>query len=172
MRAFLGCLIIVIASFGGAVALAQSADPAPKIAVLNLEEALLSSDRAIAVDERLQTETARDQEKMKNLETQAIELNTRLQQDAEILSEAEQMRILGNFEEIQNQYQYLMNKVQALVNERQQQFQQANSADVLKAINDVVDEEDIDIVVRADALINYSSFMDITALVTAKLNEQ
>ena len=75
-----------------------------KIAVLDMATALLNSDVAKGVDDELQQETAEDQDKVRNLAEQAQALQEKLQQDGEVMSEAEQRRIVGELQELQNQY--------------------------------------------------------------------
>jgi Skp family chaperone for outer membrane proteins len=88
------------------------------------------------------------------------------------MSETEQRRIVGEIQEIQNQYQFLLNKIQTLSNERMQQFQQTFGPNLVQAISEVVEEEEIDLVIRAEMALYFDSPLDITARVTAKLNQQ
>jgi len=143
-----------------------------KIAVLDMATALLNSDVAQGVEEELQAETAEDQEKLRNLATQGQELSEKLQQDGEVMSEAEQRRAVGEIQEIQNQYQFLLQKIQTLSQERRQQLQQTYAPNLVQAISEVVEEEDFDIVVRAEAALYFDNSFDITARVTEKLNQQ
>lgn len=147
-------------------------DSGLNIAVLDMATALLNSDVAKGVEEELQAETAEDQTKLRNLAEQGQNLQERLQQDAEVMSEAEQRRIVGEIQEIQNQYQFLLQKVQTLSQERRQQFQQTYAPNLVQAISDVVEEDGFDIVLRAEAALFYNNPLDITARVTEKLNQQ
>jgi outer membrane protein len=152
-------------------AFAQS-DSGLKIAVLNMADALLNSDVARGVEQELQTETKEDQDKLRNLATQGQQLQERLQKDGEVMSEAEQRRIVGEIQEIQNQYQFLLQKIQTLSNERRQQFQQTYAPNLVQAISEVVEEEGFDLVIRGEAALFYDNALDITARVTEKLNLQ
>ena len=143
-----------------------------KIAILDMSTALLNSEVAKGVEEELQRETASDREKINSLAQQAQTLQTKMQQEADVLSEAEQRRIVGELQELQNQYQFLFQKLQTLSNERRQQFQQTYSANLVQAISDVVEEGDYDIVFRAEAALYFDGVFDITARVTEKLNQQ
>ena len=88
------------------------------------------------------------------------------------MSEAEQRRIVGEIQELQNQYQFLVQKIQTLSQERMQQFQQTYAPNLVQAISEVVEEEGIDIVLRSESVLYFNNPYDITAQVTAKLNEQ
>ncbi len=150
---------------------AQS-DNGLKIAVLNMAEALLNSDVAKGIEQELQAETKEDQDKLRNLATQGQQLQERLQKDGEVMSEAEQRRVVGEIQEIQNQYQFLLQKIQTLSNERRQQFQQTYAPNLVQAISEVVEEEGFDLVIRGEAALYYDNTLDITARVTEKLNLQ
>jgi|TARA_B110000305_G_C19397622_1_gene618316 outer membrane protein len=143
-----------------------------KIAVLDMATALLNSEVAKDVDDELQQETAGDQDKVRNLAEQAQALQEKLQQDGEVMSETEQRRIVGELQELQNQYEFLVEKIQALINQRRQQFQQTYAPNLVQAITEVVEEEGYDIVFRAEAVLHYANAINITARVTEKLNQQ
>jgi len=53
-----------------------------------------------------------------------------------------------------------------------QQFQQTYAPNLVQAISEVVEEEGFDIVLRSESALYFSNIFDITAKVTAKLNEQ
>ncbi|MGA0935184.1 MAG: hypothetical protein ACO3R5_08640 [Pseudohongiellaceae bacterium] len=99
---------VLLLAAGSAAAQSESG---LKIAVLDMATALLNSDVARGVEQELQEETSADQEKLRNLATQGQELQERLQKDGEVMSEAEQRRIVGEIQEIQNQYQFLLQKI-------------------------------------------------------------
>ena len=143
-----------------------------KVAILDMAAALLNSEVAKGVEEDLQNETAGDQQKIKEIADQAKKLQDQMQKDAEVLSEAEKRRIVGDLQELQNQYQFLFQKLQNLSNERRQQFQQAYSANLVQAISDVVEEGGYNLVIRAEAALYFDGVFDITAKVTEKLNQQ
>jgi outer membrane protein len=143
-----------------------------KIAILDMSTALLNSEVAKGVEEELQAETSVDQDKIRALAEQAKKLQDQLQKDAEVLSESEQRRIVGELQELQNQYQFLFQKLNTLSNERRQQFQQAYSANLVQAISEVVEEGGYDLVLRAEVALYFDSAFDITARVTEKLNLQ
>lgn len=143
-----------------------------KIAILDMGAALLNSEVAKGVEQELQDETADDRDKIKNLAEQAKTLQEQLQKDADVLSESEQRRIVGELQELQNQYQFLVQKLQKLSNDRREQFQQAYSSNLVQAISDVVEEGDYNLVIRAEAALYFDGAFDITARVTEKLNQQ
>lgn len=154
---------------GGA---AQAADAGPKIAVLDMAQALFNSERARQVDAELGQETAEDQQRVRELATEAQGLQEQLQKDAAVLSDAEQRRIADQIQEIGVQYQFLMQKLQSTLQQRRELFQQAMAPNLIQAIQEVVEEEGYDIVLRAEVALHYRTAYDITAKVTERLNRQ
>ncbi len=171
MKKIFGCLVVASALILGTGSV-YAQDGGLKIAVLDMATALLNSEVAKGVDEELQQETSQDQEKVRNLAEQAQALQDQLQQDAEVMSESEQRRIVGELQELQNQYQFLVQKIQTLIQERRQQFQQTYAPNLVQAISEIVEEEDYDIVFRSEVALHFKSAYDITARVTEKLNQQ
>jgi outer membrane protein len=171
VKKIFGCLVVASALILGTGSV-YAQDGGLKIAVLDMATALLNSEVAKGVDEELQQETSQDQEKVRNLAEQAQALQDQLQQDAEVMSESEQRRIVGELQELQNQYQFLVQKIQTLIQERRQQFQQTYAPNLVQAISEIVEEEDYDIVFRSEVALHFKSAYDITARVTEKLNQQ
>ena len=143
-----------------------------KVAVLDMATALFSSDIAMQVELELREETAEDEQKVNSLREEATTLQQRLQQDAAVMSEAEKRKIAEQIQEIGVQYQFLVQKIQNLLQERRQAFQQTYAQNLLLAITAVVEEENYDIVFRAEGVLHYTDAYDITARVTEKLNQQ
>ena len=144
----------------------------PKIAILDMTAALYNSELAAAVQNQLSIETEEDQEKIRELAQEGSALQERLTIDAEVLSEAEQRDILEELEEIGVQYQYLEQRVESIVQQRREIFEQTYSSSLVEAISEVVEGEDYDLVLRSEVALFFKQALDITAKVTAKLNEQ
>jgi outer membrane protein len=143
-----------------------------KVAVLDLAAALFNSDVAKNIDQQLRTETAADEQKVRTLGQEATTLNEKLQKDGSVMSDAEKRKIDEQIQEIGVQYQFLVQKVQNLLQERRQQFQQTYAPNLVQAITAVVEEGGYDFVFRSEAVLHYGDANDITARVTEKLNQQ
>ena len=163
-------IFTVFCALGG---MAQAADnPAPKIAVLDMARALFESEIAKEVDTQFGQQTANDQEKVRELATEAQALQQQLQQDGEAMSDAQKQELASEIESIGVQYQYLVQKLQQQQQQLQQQFQQAYAPNLIQAIQAVVEEDGYDLVLRAEAALHFRTAYDITAKVTARLNQQ
>ncbi len=161
-------LVAVLAFSAGSV----NAQAQMKIAVLDMAAALFNSDIAKRVEQEMRTETAEDEQKVRTLAEEATGLQEKLQKDAAVMSEAEQRKVAEQIQEIGVQYQFLVQKIQNLLQERRQAFQQTYAQNLLLAITEVVEQENYDIVFRAEGVLHYQDAFDITARVTEKLNQQ
>lgn len=169
-------LSLISALLFSAVSVAQPEaapdDGVMKVAILDMAAALYNSELAAAVQDQLNNDTADDTARIRELASQGTALQERLTVDAEVLSEAERRDIMEQIEEIGVQYQYLEERVNNVVQGRREIFEQTYSANLVQAINAVLEEEDFDIVLRAEVALFYKGALDITARVTEKLNEQ
>jgi len=77
-----GLLIVLMATFGSNAVLAQDAAAVgspQKVAVLDMAAALFNSDRAKALEQQIQQQTADDQAKVRSLAEEATGLQDKLQ---------------------------------------------------------------------------------------------
>jgi outer membrane protein len=162
--------VILLLSATSTAVLAQ--DAPLKIAFLDMSAALFNSDKAKAINDQVQGEIAQDQEKVRTLAAEATALQEQMQKDAAVMSDAEKRKTNEQIQEIGVQYQFLVQKIQALVEERQQEFQNTYAPNLIQAITAVVEEGQYDIVFRSEAALHFGNALDITARVTEKLNQQ
>lgn len=163
---------IIFAAFCILGATAQAADAPLKVAVLDMARALFESEIAKEVDTQFSQQTATDQQKVRDLATQAQSLQQQLQQDGEAMSDDQKQKLASDIESIGVQYQYLVQKLQQQQQQLQQQFQQAYAPNLIQAIQAVVEEDGYDLVLRAEAALHFRTAYDITSKVTARLNQQ
>ena len=171
-RALRPWLAALILATGGQVLAQDAGGPPQKVAVLDMAQALFNSDKAKAVDQEVQTQTAGDQAKVRALAEEATALQEKLQKDAAVMSEDDKRKTAEQIQEIGVQYNFLVEKIQKLVQDRRQQFQETYAPNLIQAITEVVEAENYDIVYRSEAVLHYRSAYDITAKVTEKLNAQ
>jgi len=164
-------LALLLATLSGAT-LAQDAGAPLKIAVLDMAAALFNSDKAKEVDAQIRTETAEDEEKVRSLAAEATALQEKLQKDDAVMSDAEKRRTDEQIQEIGVQYQFLVQKIQTMLQERREAFQNTYAQNLIQAITEVVEEGQYDIVFRSEVALHYRTSYDITARVTEKLNLQ
>ena len=143
-----------------------------KVAVLDMAAALFNTDRAKLIDLEMQKHNADDLSKIRSLADEGKKLQTKLKKDEAAMSDDEKRKTQEKIQEIGVQYQYLAEKLQKVTQDSRQQFQETYAPNLIQAISEVVQEENLDIVFRSEAALHYRNTYDITARVTEKLNAQ
>ncbi len=174
-KATVSSLLLAMVVSSGAMAAEKTAAAAPagppqKVAVLDMGAALFNSDRAKAVDVEMQKQTADDQAKIRALADDGKKLQEKFKKDEAVMSDEEKRKIQEKLQDIGVQYQYIVEKLQKMSQERRQQFQETYAPNLIQAITEVVQEGQYDMVFRTEAVPYYSTGYDITARVTEKLN--
>jgi outer membrane protein len=163
--------IKVLAVAGAILASGSSFAQQPVVGVVNLEQALFNSQAAQELQAVIQEEFRDDQTRAEQLNTELTELVERAQRDESIMSDAEKRRVSSDAQEKQVQLQMISERVQAALQERNQAFIESMRENLGNAIQAVVQEGGYNIVLNADSVAFFDNTYDITAKVTAKLNE-
>jgi len=142
-----------------------------KIGVLNPLQALFNSDAARVVQEELELEFADDETRAAELTTQLQELQQRYQQNEAVMTQEEIRRMNSNAQDLQVQLQLIQERVQQALQQKNQEFLASMQSQLAAAVTDVVAEGGFDLILNADSAPYFAPVLDITARVTAKLNE-
>lgn len=167
MKTFIKVLAVAGAFLTASSVFAQQ----PVVGVVNLEQALFNSQAAQELQAVIQEEFRDDQVRAEQLNSELTALVERAQRDESIMSDAEKRRISSDAQEKQVQLQMISERVQAALQERNQAFIESMRANLGSAIQSVVQEGGYNIVLNADSVAFFDNTYDITAKVTAKLNE-
>ena len=143
-----------------------------KIGVLNALQALFNSDAARVVQEELEQEFNQDQTRANDLTDQLQNLQEEYQQNEAVMTEDEVRRMNSNAQDLQVQLQLIQERVQAALQEKNQEFLQSMQEELAAAVTDVVAEGGFDLILNVDSAPYFAPVLDITARVTAKLNEK
>jgi outer membrane protein len=167
VKTFIKTLAVAGSILAAGSAIAQQ----PVVGVVNLEQALFNSQAAQELQAAIQEEFRDDQTRADQLNTELTELAERAQRDESIMSDAEKRRVTSEAQEKQVQLQMIAERVQAALQERNQTFIESMRENLGNAIQAVVQEGGYNIVLNADSVAFFDNTYDITAKVTAKLNE-
>ena len=143
-----------------------------KIGVLNALQALFNSDPAQVVQTELEQEFALDEARATELTEQLQSLQSEYQQNEAVMTEDEIRRMNANAQDLQVQLQLIQERVQQALQEKNQQFLASMQNELAAAVTDVVAEGGFDLILNADTAPYFAPVLDITARVTAKLNER
>src|SRR5690554_7095429 len=143
----------------------------PVIGIIDLEAALFNSDAARVLEEQTRTDFNNDEQRLERLNAELRELIERVQRDESIMSEAEMRDANAEAQDKQVQMQVIAERLQEAWGQRQQQFIDRMRQSLGEAIDAVVQEGNYDLVLNAEAVAYFNNSYNITAQVTAKLNE-
>jgi outer membrane protein len=164
IKSLIACLCLAVVSQG---AFAQDA----KIGVLNALQALFNSESAKVAQEEIRQEFIIDEERALELTTSLTELQEEYQQNEAVMTEAEISRMNSNAQDLQVQLQLIQERVQTALQEKNQAFLASMQEELAAAVTDVVAEGGYDLILNVDSAPYFAPVLDITAKVTAKLNE-
>ena len=142
-----------------------------KIAVVDVQRAILNSEEAKRLLVQIQEEFRTDENKIGSIQTNAAALLERLQKDADVMSEDEKRRIQQEIESYNNDFVYERQKLQKAINTRQTELFSGTEAKIQRAIEDLVLKNDYDMILPRGAALYVGDLYDITRKVTEKLNE-
>ncbi|HLT64537.1 MAG TPA: OmpH family outer membrane protein [Pseudohongiella sp.] len=166
MKKFMVLIAALLLTANSAVA-----QNAPVIGIINLEQALFNTEAARQLETSTRSEFANDETRLEQLNAELRALIERAQRDESIMSESEMRALNSEAEEKQLQMRLIAERLQGAWQQRQQQFIDSMRDRLGQAIEAVVAEGKYDLVLNAEAVAFFNNSYNITALVTAKLNE-
>lgn len=161
---------VVLGLIVGGVFVVQAAFAVEKIAVIDIQAAILSSEQAKVKIAELKQETAVDQNEIKQLAEQIQALQAKMEQDAAVMSDAEKQKIAKEAQGKAEEFQFKRQKLQKIQNEAQQELMGEMSPKLEQAIQAILAEEKYTLILERRAAIWVGPDLDITKKVTEKLN--
>ncbi len=142
-----------------------------KIAVVDVQTAILNSEEAKRLLNQIQEEFAPEEEKIRGIQSNAARILERLQKDAEVMSDSEKRRLQQEIESLNNDFVYERQKLQKSIEGRQTELFSGVDQRVQKAIEELVLSEDYDMILPRQAALYVGDLYNITRKLTEKLNE-
>ncbi len=167
MKTFRGLIICLGLAFVSQGAASQDT----KIGILNALQALFNSDAARIVQEELEQEFSSDEARAAELTDQLNTLREEFQQNEAVMNEQEISRMNADAQDLQVQLQLISERVQTALQAKNQEFLESMQTELAAAVTDVVAAGGFDLILNSDSAPYFAPVLDITARVTAKLNE-
>jgi outer membrane protein len=161
MRFFQIALLAMTASF---------AQAEMKIAVVDMQRAVLASDEAKVAVDKFRAAKQDDIDTISQLETELKDIQDKITKDGEIRSEDERRKIKNNFDEKATTYKFHRQNMQKAEQQELQQLAKAMEPRMQEALKAIIDEKKYDLVLRPDMIIYNGPGTDITKLLLEKLN--
>lgn len=151
--------------------LAASATAEMKIAVIDFQKALMMTDAAKAVRDKIQKEVKIDQGKAQSLQSELKELNDKLQKDGAIMSADEKKKLNGQFQEKKSELQFYAGKMQKTAQKMEQEFLMEHGPAAEKVAQELIKEKGYDMVLNRNAVAHALPEHDLTKELLDKLNK-
>ena len=143
-----------------------------KVAVVDVESAIMASEEAKRLRTQLLEEFKSDQERVRDMLSERASLIERAQKDVEVMSDAEKRKLQQQIDGKNNDLVYHRQKLQKALEDRQAElFEGLLNEKVQRAIEALVLDEDYDIVIPRQAALYVGDLYDVTRKVTERLNE-
>ncbi|CCK75201.1 Putative outer membrane protein, chaperone Skp (OmpH) family [Oleispira antarctica RB-8] len=143
-----------------------------KIAVVDMQRAVLASDEAKIAVEKFRAAKQDDIDTISKLETELKGIQDKIAKDGEIMSEDERRKLKNSFEEKATTYKFHRQNMQKAEQQELQQLAQAMEPKMQKALKTIIDENKYDLVVRPEMVIFNGPGTDITKLLLEQLNKK
>ncbi len=144
---------------------------AARVAVLDWQGALMESNRVQAELKKAEQPLSGEQNRARQLAEEARSLQTRLQRDGSIMSEDERRKMGQQVEQKAQEYQFVVSRLQKQVQEIRQEIVERHRPTLEKAVNQVIEEYKIDILLDRKAVAFARPQFDLTPAVADKLNQ-
>lgn len=144
-----------------------------KIAVVDLQEAILQSDAAQkALEEvRTQPDYSEDKEEFDRIQDELESLVEEFQKDAAVMSQEQQMAARKRLASKQADLEHVTGKLQQVEQQAGQAILRQMSGQVQEILRDLIQSEGIGLLLQRQAVIHADPGYSITAKVTDQLNQ-
>jgi outer membrane protein len=143
-----------------------------RIGVVDLRKALFSSDSAQVFSEQLRKDFASEEAKVRETQQEAQKLKERLEKDGAMMNQSERQQLASEFQNKVREFNALKQRLDSTVASRKQQFLEDARPGVDAAVKELVEENDLDIMLPAEAVVYAEPDMDLTAPLLEKLNRR
>ena len=158
-------VLLVTALVGAQAALAEV-----KVAVIDVQAAILGSEHAKERIAELKKQYAPDQKEIKDLGVEIQKLQVKIEQDAAVMSESEKKNLGKQIEDKAVDYQFLAQKLQKAQSTSQQELMAELSPKLQQAIETIIEQGTYTVILERKSAIYVSPDYDITRKVTEQLN--
>lgn len=141
-----------------------------RIGVVDLRQALFSSNAAKSFSDTMQRDFAGDEVEVRDAQETARKLKERLEKDGAMMNETERTKLGSEFQEKVQEFNFLKQRLDSTVASRKQAFLEESRPDVDKAVKALLDEHKLDIILPSEAVVYVKPDMNLTEQLLEKLN--
>ncbi|MDY6840388.1 MAG: OmpH family outer membrane protein [Pseudomonadota bacterium] len=141
-----------------------------RIGVVDLRQALFSSDDARTFSESLQKDFAGDEVRVREAQEEARKLQERLEKDGAMMNESERNKLASEFQQKAKEFNALKQRLDSTVNQRKQAFLEQARPDVDAAVKELLEENNLDLILPSEAVVYAKPGINLTDQLLDKLN--
>ncbi|PXX89137.1 hypothetical protein DIT71_16315 [Marinobacter vulgaris] len=141
-----------------------------RVGVVDLRQALFSSNDARVFSENMQQEFAGEEAKVREAQEAARNLKERLEKDGAMMNESERNKMTAEFQEKVKEFNFLKQRLDSAVANRKQQFLESARPEVDAAVKELLDEHDLDLILPSEAVVYVKPEMNLTDELLEKLD--
>lgn len=142
-----------------------------RIGVVDLRQALFSSNDAKAFSEQLQQDFAGTEEEVRKAQQEARSLQERLQKDGAMMNESERERLKAEFQQKAQEFAEKKQQLDQTLNSRKQTFLEEARPEVDAAVKELMQEHDLDIILPSETVVYVKPELNLTEELLEKLNQ-
>ena len=142
-----------------------------RIGVVDLRQALFSSEDAKAFSEQLQRDFAGTEEEVRKAQQEARSLQERLQKDGAMMNESERERLKEEFQAKAQEFTQKKEQLDQTLNTRKQTFLEDARPEVDAAVKELMEEYDLDIILPSETVVYVKPELNLTEALLEKLNQ-
>lgn len=160
----LACLTLMLA-----LALPVAAEL--KIGVVDLRRAVFTSEDAAGLSQQLQEQFSDEEAAVRKLQEEAQTMRDRLEADGAMMNDTERGRATREFETKVREFNQLRQRLDQAVNQQRQQFLQEAQPEIDAALQGILDERDLDLILPREAAVYAKPELDLTDELIRRLNQ-
>lgn len=142
-----------------------------KIGLIDMRAALFSSDAAKEFTDKMVKQYKQQDLEVRSVGEDGQKLEQRLKNDAAIMSDSERSKMASELEAKIQEYKYLKGKLDKELAAKRQEFLAESKPKLDQAINELVEEQKLDLLLPRESALFANESMDYTAPVIEKLNK-
>lgn len=141
-----------------------------RVGVVDLRQALFSSSDAQAFSEQMQRDFADEEARVREAQEAARNMQERLEKDGAMMNESERNQMTAEFQEKVKEFNFLKQRLDSTVANRKQQFLEQARPEVDAAVQELLEEHNLDLVLPSEAVVYVKPDMNLTDELLEKLN--
>ncbi|MAR91137.1 MAG: hypothetical protein CML06_09705 [Pseudomonadales bacterium] len=141
-----------------------------KIVTVDVRKAVLSTEEGQLKLEKLKAELEKDRAELESLNMKGKDLQDRIKKDGAVMSADERHKLEKELMEVANEVQFKKQQLQKSGQADQVQMMESLIPKFEKALNEIIAQQGIDLVLRSEVVIGANPKLDITDQVVKKMN--